>query len=233
MSLNKPNYDKPESKPTTPKPTVAETQAKRMSMKQKVGLTLGTLALGLGTTLPSFGTEKAPAQSNLDTQPTAEQVITTQDETITQAPTAPIQIAQAETHKHTYHFKNDAERDAMFKKVLKEHVIKIDSQVNRDVANMDPNLRITVKKGLDKMKNMGRTTNHLILSNYDGIAKSLKEGGSLETMKLQMKALFDTADNEISSKDKIVNMSGKWRKAYLETVVELIKINFNIDISTN
>jgi hypothetical protein len=231
MSLNK-----PEPKPTTPKPTVAETQAKRMSMKQKVGLTLGTLALGLGTTLPSFGTEKAPVQSNLETQQTTEHVTTNEAMEVTQAPTVPIQIAQAETHKHAYHFKNDAERDVMFKKVAREAGAKADSVFVNEVSKLTTPHGRRCYSDFIRGKSKGKTNYGTILDWYKSITsspdlKNMPINELIKTIKTTNSSFYDLSVKELQSVDHDKKITGKADMIIANAIMELLKINLDSNLN--
>jgi hypothetical protein len=232
MSLNKPNFTKPESKPTTPKPTLQETQAKRMSLRQKAGLTLSTLALGLGTSLPSFGTEKAPIQSNLDTQPTTEHV-TAGEQIETQAPTAPIEIAQAETHKHVYHFKNDAQRDAMFKKVLDEGLKIYESNYSKILQLNTPESKkiINARKRDDTA---GHTAKWTILNTFNQITSDKSHTpAELITMleKNDNTSIIYYYQSQVNDPNIFKSWRAKGEVNLGKTILKLLKINHDSNLN--
>jgi hypothetical protein len=71
------NLESQNNRPNKAKPSVAEIQAKKASMLQKLGLAVGGLALGLGSTMPAMGMENKGAITP-DMQPKSD-VIKTQD----------------------------------------------------------------------------------------------------------------------------------------------------------
>jgi hypothetical protein len=69
------NLESQNQKPNQLKPSITEIQAKKRSMLQKLGLAVGGLTLGLGSTMPAMGMENKGSITP-DMQPKPEQVKT-------------------------------------------------------------------------------------------------------------------------------------------------------------
>jgi hypothetical protein len=230
MTLNQPKQNKSESKP---KSTLQETQANRMSLRQKAGLALGTLAIGLGAqSLPSMGMEKAQA-ANLDTQVTTEHVNTSQNESVTQAQSAPIEIAQAnQERKRSYNFKNDAERDTAFKKVLDEGIAIYEKNLS-DLKKINNPQAKKILSMIKKNDSAGFSARYQFLQMYNEYVNYNKytKLELIDIMENHKTSLINAYLKKVNDPDTIKSWNAKGNVNLGKTVLKMLKINYDSNLN--